>query len=205
MPAPVAIAHREARDPAHVGVKAAALAAASGAGLPVIPGWVIPLDASSDAIARGRGALEVGSGASGYLAAMESVVPADLTEELTRRAAPDDRRLVVRSSTLLDDDGRWSGAFTSYVGVGASDLATAVRGCWASAFSTDALARCRETGIEVETLRIGVLVQSFLAFEVGGTARVRPDGTVAVSATRGGPAGVVGGRDGLEMIVGVDG
>jgi phosphohistidine swiveling domain-containing protein len=203
--ATVALADRAARDPALVGVKAAQLAAATGAGLPVLPGWVIPLEASSDAVARGVGVLEGRSGGpAAYLAAMESAMPVDLAEELFLRAASEDRLLVVRSSTLLDDDGRWSGAFTSYLGVGASDLATAVRGCWASGFSTDALARCRETGIEVETLRIGVLVQPFLAFEVGGTARVLRDGTVVVTAAPGGPAGVVGGRGGLEVIVGVD-
>ena len=205
MTEPVALADRAARDPVLVGVKAARLAAAASAELPVLSGLVIPLDASSDAVARGRAALEVGSGASGYLAAMESVVPAHLAEELLRRAAADGRPLVVRSSTPLDDDGRWSGAFASYLGVGASDLTTAVRGCWASAFSVDALARCRETGFEVGSVRIGVLVQPFLAFETGGTARLRPDGTVAVTAAPGGPAGVVGGRQGFEMIVGVDG
>lgn len=205
MVAPVALADPAARDPSLVGIKAARLAAAAGGGLPVLPGWVIPLDSSSDTVARGMGAVETGSGSRGYLAAMESDVPADLAEELMRCAAPDGQLLVVRSSTLLDDDGRWAGAFTSYLGVGASDLATAVRGCWASPFSADALARCRETGIEVGSLRVGVLVQPFLAFDVGGTARVLPDGTVIVTAAPGGPAGVVGGRGGLEVTVGVDG
>lgn len=204
MVAPVGLTDRAARDPALVGVKASQLAVAASAGLPVLSGWVIPLDASSDALARGTEAFEMGSGARAYLAAMESVVPADLTEELVARAASDDRHLVVRSSTLLDDDGRWSGAFTSYLDVGASDLATAVRGCWASAFSTDALARCRETGTEVGSLRIGVLVQPFVAFEAGGTAQVVEDGTVVVTVAPGGPAGVVGGRGGREVVVGVD-
>jgi phosphohistidine swiveling domain-containing protein len=205
MVSPVALTDRMARDPAHVGVKAARLAAAADAGLPILPGWVLPSEASSEAIASGVEALQKGAAAAGaYLAAMEIVVPSGLSQELAPPAV--DQLLVVRSSTHLDDDGRWSGAFTSYVGVAASDLVTAVRGCWASAFSTDALARCRETGTEVGSLRIGVLVQPFLVFEAGGTARVQPDGTVVVSAALGGPAGVVGGRgDGMELIVGVDG
>ena len=205
MPAPVAFADRAARDPSLVGVKAARLAAAAGAGLPVLAGRVLPSEASSDAIRRGMEVLEAGSGPAAYLAVMKSSVPADLGEELVPGPAPDGQLLVVRSSTLLDNDGRWSGAFTSYVGVEARDLATAVRGCWASAFSADALARCRETGIEVGRHRIGVLVQHFLVFEVGGTARVREDGTVVVTAAPGGPAGVVSGHGGLEVIVGVDG
>jgi hypothetical protein len=133
---------------------------------------------------------------------MESSVPGDLAEEL---APPRDELLVVRSSTPLDDDGRWSGAFASYLGVGASDLATAIRGCWASPFSNDAVERCRETGIEIGRLRIGVLVQPFIPFGRGGTAQVGRDGSVTVTVAPGGPAGVVGGRGGLDVIVGADG
>ncbi len=209
MVSPVALTDRVARDPARVGVKAARLAAAAAAGLPVLHGWVLPSEASWDAIRRGVEALETGSGTpAAYLEAMDSPAPA--VEELAPRPTtddplPDDRLLVVRSSTVLDDDGRWSGAFASYLGVSASDLDTAVRGCWASAFTADAVDRCRETGVEIGGLRIGVLVQPFLAFDVGGTARVREDDTVAVTAAPGGPAGVVGGRVGVEAIVGVDG
>lgn len=203
MIAPVALTDPAARDPALVGVKAARLAAAAGDGLPVLPGRVLPSQASSDAVARGMDALARGSGAPGaYLAAMESSVARDLAEEL---APPGDELLVVRSSTLLDDDGRWSGAFASYLGVGASDLVTAIRGCWASAFSTDAVERCREIGIEIGRLRIGVLIQPFISFDTGGTAQVRQGGTVAVTAAPGGPAGVMGGRGGLDVIVGADG
>jgi phosphohistidine swiveling domain-containing protein len=209
MVSPVVLTDPVARDPAHVGVKAARLAAAAAAGLPVLEGRVLPSEASWNAIRRGVEALETGAGTpAAYLEAMDSAVPS--VEELVPRPKPDDRfpddrYLVVRSSTVLDDDGRWSGAFASYLRVSPSDLHTAVRGCWASAFTADAVGRCRETAVQVGDLRIGVLVQPFLAFDVGGTARVREDGTVAVTAALGGPAGVVGGRGGVEAIVGVDG
>ncbi|MDQ4108742.1 MAG: hypothetical protein M3138_08075, partial [Actinomycetota bacterium] len=62
MVAPVALADRAARDPALVGVKAARLATAAGAGLPVLPGRVLPSHASSDAVARGVDALAGGPG-----------------------------------------------------------------------------------------------------------------------------------------------
>jgi phosphohistidine swiveling domain-containing protein len=207
MVAPIALADKAAQDPAVTGVKAARLAAAAGAGLPVLAGRVLPVEGSAEAIARGVEELEVGSGApAAYLAAMESMVPADLPEDIAPRSASVDQLLVVRSSTLLDDDGRWSGTFTSYTEVGSRDLATAVRGCWASAFSIDALERCRETGIEAGSLRIGVLVQPFLSFDAGGTSRVRRDGTVIVTAAQGGPGGVVGGRGGgPDVVVGADG
>ena len=52
--APIALDDPAARDPAVVGVKAARLAAAADAGLPVLPGWVLPLEASAAAIAARR-------------------------------------------------------------------------------------------------------------------------------------------------------
>ena len=73
MVSPVALTDRAARDPARVGVKAARLAAAAAAGLPVLHGWVLPSEASWDAIRRGVEALETGSGTpAAYLEAMES-------------------------------------------------------------------------------------------------------------------------------------
>ena len=41
-----------------------------------------------------------------------------------------------------------------------------------------------------------MLVQPFLSFDAGGTARVRPDGGIDVAVAPGGPTGVVGGRRG---------
>ena len=193
-----------ARDPAIVGVKAAGLAAAANAGLPVLPGWILPLEASAAAIAAGARALETAGRASAYLAAMDAAVPSPLPS----RAASDGERasFVVRSSTGLDDDGRWSGAFASYLGVEPGDLPAAVRGCWASAFSGDALGRCAEAGVDVDTLRIAALVQPFLRLDAGGTARVREDGAIDVSVAPGGPSGVVAGRrGGRDVKVGADG
>ena len=189
---PLSLDDPAARDPAVVGVKAAGLAAAANAGLPVLPGWILPLEASTAAIAAGARALETAGRPSAYLAAMEAAVPSPLPSS----GAMDGERgsLVVRSSTALDDDGRWSGAFASYLGIEPGDLPTAVRGCWASAFSGDALGRCAEAGVDVDTLRVAVLVQPFLRLDAGGTARFRDDGMVDVSVAPGGPSGVVAGR-----------
>jgi phosphohistidine swiveling domain-containing protein len=197
-----------ARDPEVAGVKAAGLAAAADAGLPVLPGWVLPMEASAVAIAQGARALERSGPPGAYLAAMETAVPAAVHEPLPSSGAVDGEQglFVVRSSTSRDDDGRWSGAFASYLGVDAEDLPTAIRGCWASAFSGDVLGRCRETGDDAATLRVGVLIQPFLRLDAGGTARVRPDGGVDVAAAEGGPAGVVGGRHrGRDVTVAADG
>lgn len=201
---PQALGDPVARDPAVVGRKAAGLAVAAAAKLPVLPGWILPLEASSPAIAAGARALETAGRPSAYLAAME----AGVLSPLPSSGPMDGERVsfVVRSSTALDDDGRWSGAFASYLEIESGDLPTAIRGCWASVFSGDALGRCAEAGVDVDTLRIAVLVQPFLRLDAGGTARVRADGMVDVAVARGGPSGVVAGRhDGRDVRVEADG
>ena len=197
---PIALDDPAALDPAVVGVKAARLAAAADAGLPVLPGSVFPLEASAAAIAGGARVLERSGPPGAYLAVMGAEVPEGFAVAPSGDRSSVDRasgeRWVARSSTIYDDDGRWSGTFGSYLDIEAGDVPTAVRGCWASAFSRDALGRCAETAIDVETLRIGVLVQPFLSFDAGGTARIRPDGGIDVAVAPGGPTGVVGGRSG---------
>jgi len=206
----IALDDPAARDPAVVGVKAARLAAAADAGLPVLPGFVLPLEASAAAIAEGARVLARSGAPGAYLAVMGAGVPEGLAIALTGDRASASRAAadgwVARSSTIDDDDGRWSGTFSSYLGIEAGDLPTAVRGCWASVFSGDALGRCAEAAVDVATLRIGVLVQPFLSFDAGGTARVRSDGGIDVAVAPGGPSGVVGGhRGGRDVRVMADG
>ena len=185
------------RDPGVAGAKAAGLARARAAGLPVLPGAVLPVVASAPAVAAGVRTLR----RSGLPAAYLRATAAGADAAVSPPAELEDGPWVVRSSTALDDDGRWSGAFASYLDVAPSDLAAAVRGCWASAFGRDAAARCDAAGRDVASIRVGVLVQPFVRFDAGGTARVEADGTVVVTAAAGGPAGVVGRGDGREMVV----
>lgn len=206
MGAPIALADPAARDPALVGEKAAGLAKAAAADLPVLPGRVLRVDASETAITAGVEALERSGPPAAYLAAIEAVVSQDLERDIAWIGGSVDGPLVVRSTTAMDDDGRWSGAFASYLAVDDPDVPAAVRGCWASAFSRDVLDRCRETGAEVGALRIGVLVQPFVGFDAGGTARLLAHGSVVVTAAPGGPGGVVGGgRTTLDVVVGAGG
>jgi phosphohistidine swiveling domain-containing protein len=191
-----------ARDPAVAGAKAAGLARARAAGLPVLPGAVLPVDASASAMRAGAEALRRSSSpAAAYLGAIAAGADTGIEPPAGLGEGP----WVVRSSTPLDDDGRWSGAFASYLDVMPSDLATSARGCWASAFGHDAVARCEAAGHDVGSILVGVLVQPFVRFTAGGIARVARDGTVAVTAARGGPAGVVARGDGRETLVGPDG
>jgi len=199
-----------ARDAAVVGWKAALLSAAAAAGLPVLPGVVLPLVASARAVAAGSEVLPAAGRAAAYLAA-SSVEPDPADLEVLGRIAAEDDTVVVRSSTPSDDDGRWSGAFASYLDVRADELPAAVRGCWSSVFARDALERCEATGTDPGSIRIAVLVQPSLSFTFGGTANVVGDpGEVSASDVRvtvatGGAVGVVGGAEGSTVVVGPEG
>lgn len=132
---------------------------------------------------------------------MEAPIDRALAAELQERISPLGDSLVVRSSSVLEAEGRWSGAFTSYVGVRRDQIETALRGCWASAYSRDALERCENEGIEPASLRLAVLIQPSIEFEAGGAARVQRDGAVHVTATRGSPSGLMTGWVAGEEIV----
>lgn len=180
-----------AREPTVVGHKVARLARAAAAGMPVLPGWVLPLEeaARAESVAE-RGA----SPAAAVLAISALQLDEGLERELEVVAGSLGGSLVVRSSSLLDGDPRWSGAFASYLAVRSYELPAAVRGCWASAFARDPRARSELLAGRAESSRIAVLIQPWQAFDGGGTAKLEPGGRVRVSATRGAPAELVGGR-----------
>jgi phosphohistidine swiveling domain-containing protein len=194
---PLALRHPAARG-LGVGAKASLLATAAAKGLPVLGGMVLPAAASEPAIAAGADALAQSGRPQAYLAASS----VDVTSTELDVLASVGKRLVVRSSTARDLDGRWSGAFASYVDVEPHDLSSAVRGCWSSVFTRDALDRCEATGTNPSSLRVGVLVQPCLPFVFGGTARVDPDGhEVVVTIARSGPHGVVNGDNASTIVV----
>ena len=174
-----------ARDASIVGAKAAGLAVAPPPGLPVLPGVVVPVAESAGVVAAVTGALDGGSGGRARLAAMKVRPDEQLLDELRTRLSGFPAPLIVRSSSPLESDGTWSGAFSSFHGVGTEDLGTAVRGCWGSAFSVGVLDRAEGTGTDPSALGLAVLVQPELHPDLGGTARLLPDGTVRITATRG--------------------
>jgi hypothetical protein len=193
-----------ATDPRVSGAKAAQLARARRLGLPVLPGVVVPVAASRRAVSAAVTGLERGSGAA-RLAAMRAVVDADLLAELDRRVAHLDEPLVVRSSSPLEDAPTWSGAFSSFLDIGAGDLDKALRGCWASAFSVDPLERAEESGVAPDELAMAVLVQPQVSPDVGGLARTADDGAVAITAVKGSPAPLLTGWEhGVQIRVGAD-
>lgn len=177
---------------AEVGAKAADLAAAAAAGLPVLPGVVLPVSASVPTLTRARAS----AAETGVHAARLEVMAAALsgTADFVRAAGALGPRLVVRSSSPLERDPRYSGAFASYHGIAAADLPTAIRGVWASAVREDPVSA---------RAGIAVLVQRELDPWLAGTARVHPDGSVELVWVTGSPAALLaGGAEGRSLLLG---
>jgi phosphohistidine swiveling domain-containing protein len=155
-----------------VGAKAARLACAASAGLPVLPGWVLPVTEASQALGAGAAAVRHGRPAAarravlGYL--LDDGLAVALREAVTRLGG----RVIVRSSSPLESDPRWSGAFSSIAEVGADDIVPAVRSCWASAYAVDPLERLAACGLPPSALRLGILLQPEIRLAAGGVARV---------------------------------
>lgn len=177
--------HHDATDPHVAGAKAAGLAVARAAGLPVLPGVVVPVAESRPVVEAAAAALEEGSGGRARLAAMRVEPDVALVEEVRERVAAWPAPLIVRSSSPLEGDGTWSGAFSSFHGIDHDELGTAIRGCWGSAFAVGVLDRAEGTGTAPGDLGLAVLIQPELRPDLGGTARLLRDGTVRVTATTG--------------------
>ena len=173
-------------DPGSVGSKAAWLARARQAGLPVLPGFVVEYGASLHHMRVGAEAL-VGRGSGGARLAV-SGEPLGQADDLIGAGMRLGSPLVARSSTTLEARAEWSGAFTSYLEITPPELPKAVVGCWASAFSVDALARQTAAGIAPGSFGMAVLVQPELRPAAGGTATIGADGSVAVHGIAGSPA-----------------
>ena len=156
------------------GGKAARLAAAWAAGFPVLPGWVLPAAESRPAIRAGAAAVRAGRPAAARRAALSCPPDPVLAGELRAVVHSLGGRVIVRSSSPLEGDPRWAGAFSSVAEVGPADAVTAVRSCWAAAFAVDPLARLESCGLPLDALELGILIQPELRPAAGGTARVRP-------------------------------
>lgn len=178
-------------DPKRVGAKAAALALARQGGLPILPGLVVEASASVRHMELGSSALaERGSGGARLTVASEPI-PGAVGIEVAGRALS--ATLAVRSSSPLEMDGEWAGAFASFAGITPEELPKAVAGCWASAFTVDALERQVQAGIEPGSVPMAVLVQPSIDPVVGGVAEISADGTLRVESVAGSPAALLQG------------
>jgi phosphohistidine swiveling domain-containing protein len=157
-----------------VGDKAARLARAAAAGLAVLPGWVVPVAEGGLALGAGAAAVRAGRPAAARRAVLGQRLDDDLAAELREAVTRLGGRVIVRSSSPLEGDPRWSGAFSSVAEVGPDDVVVAVRSCWASAFAVDPLGRLAACGLPPEALELGVLLQPEIRPAAGGVARVTP-------------------------------
>jgi phosphohistidine swiveling domain-containing protein len=168
-----------------VGFKAVRLAEGRRAGLPVLPGICISTSVSQPVI----GAAGIALRESGVVAARRIVdagLPNKLLPSLQRRSRELGPRLVVRSSTPLDDDGLWSGAFASYGDLAPAEVPTGVRGCWASLFARSTMARLAQADRTPVDVGMSVLIQPHLEPQAGGWSVVR-DGDATIIAVAGHP------------------
>jgi phosphohistidine swiveling domain-containing protein len=165
-------------DAGFVGAKAARLARAGAAGLAVLPGWVVPVAEGRPALGAGAAAVRQGRPAAARRAVLGHRLDERLAAELRETVAGLGGRVIVRSSSPLEADPRWSGAFSSVAEVGPDDVSAAIRSCWASAFAVDPLNRLEACCLPPEALELGVLLQPEILPVAGGVARVTGAGDV---------------------------
>lgn len=187
------------------GAKAAWLSRGITADLPVLPGLVVSAAASLRHMELGVDALAARGSGGARLVVTTTPIPEDLAAEVAGRSAGLGDTLVVRSSSILEGGAEWSGAFTSYLDVRPDEVARAVTGCWASAFTVATLERQEAAGIAPGSAPIAVLIQPALEPSFGGTARLAGS-DVVITAVAGSPAPLVQGWEpGVQVRVGVDG
>ncbi|MGH2547520.1 MAG: PEP/pyruvate-binding domain-containing protein, partial [Actinomycetota bacterium] len=202
----ISLADERALDPQVVGHKAARLAASFRAGLPVPDGFVVPAELSRPAMVLGSRLLEEGGSGRARLAIARMELETGLGEALEQAGRALGGRLAVRSSTPVEVSSHWAGAFATYLEIRPEEVAVALRGCWASAFTVDALRRAERAGVAPGTTPIAALVQAELKPAAGGKAEVDGDGGVVVMGTSGSPAALMSGWErGWRVRVGSNG
>jgi phosphohistidine swiveling domain-containing protein len=153
---------------------------------------VVPVPEGRPALGAGAAAVRQGRPAAARRAVLGHRLDDALAAELRDAVAGLGGRAIARSSSPLEADPRWSGAFSSVAEVGPDDVVAAVRSCWASAFAVDALKRLGACRLPLEALELGVLLQPEIRPVAGGVARV----------TRTGPAGAGGAEVTVEGVRG---
>lgn len=175
-----------------LGAKAAMLAAAHRAGLPAVAGWVVPVSESLPAVRAATAAMSSAGLPAGRRAVLRLPVDPGLAGELREAAVSLGGRVIVRSSSPLEDAPRWSGAFSSVAEVGPDDVAAAVRSCWAAAFAVDPLERLAACGLPLTALALGLIIQPELRPDAGGVAWVNGE-QVTVEGVPGHPGALLSG------------
>ena len=182
-----------AMEVAVVGGKSSGLSRAHNAGLPVLDGFALAVEASAKTL---RTAGEVlsgrGSGAA-RLSVMKTEFPESLIVELNEAAKQLTEPLIVRSSVVLEHDGRWAGTFASLAELRREEVPKAIRSIWAGVFALETLDRFEAAGIKPENALAGALIQPEIFPDFGGSASVDRRGIVSVSAVAGSPRDLLAG------------
>jgi pyruvate,water dikinase len=180
--------------PAAAGGKGASLGELIRAGIRVPPGFVITVDAFTQALAAidPTGELRAGIGTlapedlSGIMTVTESFRLAIATAPLPAQVAAavreayaalgDDIAVAVRSSATMEDgiSASFAGLQDTYLGVrGARDVLDAVGRCWASLYNDASVAYRRRIGLAEESLSMAVVVQVMVAPRAAGVMFTR--------------------------------
>ena len=196
----------EALEVPLVGAKAANLARARRAGLPALDGFVVTLAASAGPLQQAADELaRRGSGAA-RMVLLRSELDGTLAAEIAEAAAELAEPLIARSSSALEGEGTWAGAFASLPELRHDEVPKALRSVWSAMFTLEALERFEAAGIEPGSAGMGVLVQTELAPDCGGAATVDEIGAVSISAVKGSPRDLLAGWvPGVRATVGPDG
>lgn len=205
-----------AADVAISGAKGAGLARALAAGFPVLDGFVIPAACSEPALARGLEVLESRGTGGARMAIIGYAMPDELVAAVEAFASKLKAPLIVRSSSVLEGAGEWSGAFTSVPEIERDEVLKATKSVWATTFAIEVLERFEEAELEPGSAPMGVLVQPEVRPDFGGAAIIDFAGAVTVNAVKGSPRdlmagwvagsravledGVLRGADAIEMM-----
>ncbi len=193
-------------DRSLAGAKASSLARARQRGLSVLPGLVVTAGVSLPAMKCGAETLELRGSGGARLEVGRFRLDPDLHSDVARAVSKLGSNLAVRSSSVLEGDGKWSGAFASYLDVAPSEIETAIAGCWASAFTVATLERFGAAGLQPGAAPMAVLVQPAIEPEFGGVALIDEHGNVEILGIEGSPAPLVQGwESGVRMFVGPGG
>ena len=169
------------------GGKAAGLGALLEHGFPVPAGFVVTTDAYRAAVAEHLGELgdllagagrraadaEVAARAEALITSLE--VPEPVAEAIKGAYAElgEDVLVAVRSSATAEDmaDASFAGQQETYLGIrGADAVVDAVRRCWASLFTPQAIGYRARMGVPADGLAMAVVVQEMIAAEAAGVA-----------------------------------
>ena len=84
----------------------------------------------------------------------------------------DSKYVAIRSSATAEDgsSNAWAGQLESYLNIGEENLLENIKKCWASLFTSRAIAYRFEKGLEKEKISVAVIVQKFIESEVSGVA-----------------------------------